>query len=90
MPNVHAIDKVCVSTWVPRTLHRQLVKLAAERKMKLSELIEHIYTQETKDVELTAKDYRAIAEAIEAAEQGRDMRVGKKRSRGEDEEKVSG
>lgn len=90
MPNKHAIDKVCVSAWVPRTLHRQLVKLATERKMKLAELVEYIYTQETKDVELTSQDYHAIAEAIAAAEQGRDLRVGKKRSRGEDEEEVRG
>jgi hypothetical protein len=68
MPNQHAADKICVSTYVPRTLHRQLQVAAKKRGFEtLTDFIEHIYTYATKDVELTPTDYREIARATEAA-----------------------
>src|SRR5919109_5109619 len=67
MPNQHSADKVGVSAYVPRTVARRLEKLAKQRNMIKSALLEYLYTEATRDIELTPDDYRQIARETEAA-----------------------
>jgi hypothetical protein len=75
MPNQHAIDKVCIGTWVPRTLRQRLLKKAKEAQMRIGPYLEHLYTDATRDIELTPEDYREIAKQIEEAQRGVDRRT---------------
>src|SRR5262245_60348741 len=79
MPNQHSPDKICVSAWVPRTVHRRLVKKAKVRRMTLTEFVEHLYNNATKDIELIPQDYRDIAKETERARErsGGDGRSGR-------------
>lgn len=74
MPNQHAADKVCIGTWVPRTTRRRLVKKAKAENKKLGNLLEDLYNDATRDIELTPEDYREIAKEIEDAQRGVDRR----------------
>jgi len=67
MPNQHAPDKICVSAWVPRTVHLRLVKASKRGGMSVTEYVEHLYNNATKEIELTPEDYRKIALATEQA-----------------------
>jgi hypothetical protein len=76
MPSVHAPDKTCVATWIPRTLERKLKKRANERKFEFfSGYIEHLFTTATNDVELTPEDYHQIARETEQARKKIDRRM---------------
>lgn len=67
MPNQHSPDKICLSAWIERDLHRRVLKAAKAKGMTLTEYAEHLYAKATRDIELTAEDYREIAEAIDRA-----------------------
>jgi hypothetical protein len=75
MPNQHSPDKICISAWVGRPLHRRLTKAAKARKMTLTDYAEHLYAQATREIELTAEDFRQIAEAVERAKRKSSARV---------------
>jgi len=76
MPNKHAADKICVGVWIPRTLRQRLIRAASDgdRNLTLTQIIEIAYLNETRDIELTAEDYRQIALETEAAQRGVDRR----------------
>ena len=74
MPNKHAADKICVGVWIPRTLRQRLIRAASDRNLTLTQIIELAYLNETRDIELTAEDYRQIALETEAAQRGVDRR----------------
>jgi hypothetical protein len=75
MPNQHSPDKICISAWVNRAMHRRLMKAAKARKMTFTDYAEHLYAQATRDIELTPEDFRQIAEAVERAKRKGSTRV---------------
>jgi hypothetical protein len=81
MPNQRSADKVCVSAYVPRTTQRRLKKLADKRGQSLTELVESLYIEATREIELTPEDYRQIANEVEQAARGTDQRVGRSRNK---------
>lgn len=81
MANQRSADKVCVSAYVPRTTARRLKKLAEKREQSLTELVEALYIEATRDIELTPEDYRQIANEVEAARRGTNPRLGGSRNK---------
>lgn len=67
MPNQPSPDKEVLSFQVPRALKSRICKLAKRRGEPMSQTIVAILTHATKDITLSAEDYRAIAEAVERA-----------------------
>lgn len=86
MPSQHAPDKICVSAWVPRTLQKRLSNKAKKEKKTLTELVEDLYNDATRDIELTPDDYIEIAKETEAARKRIDRRTRSKRAPHEAEE----
>jgi len=79
MPNQHSVDKVGVSVWIERPLYERLVKDQKRRGFKtLTKYIESRYVEATKDIELTAADYKKIAEDTERARKRIDLRKKRK------------
>ena len=69
MANQRAADKTILTVWLPRTLFARLQKAAAKRSETLTQLVTDLITHATEDVELTAEDYRRIADDTEKAAQ---------------------
>lgn len=69
MSNNHSPDKESLSVRVPRELHRALEIAADVEKKTLSDFIREKLQHATKDIELTAEDYRKIADDIDRAMQ---------------------
>lgn len=74
MPGIHSIDKVCISAWIDRELHRAFSKLAKARKESISDALVGVLQKATKHVELNADDYAQIAADMRAKEARQDRR----------------
>lgn len=61
MPNQPKPDSTSLGIRLPRILKRRLSRLAAQKRISLSELINEILTLATLDIELTPEDYEEIA-----------------------------
>lgn len=74
MPNAHAADKESLSFYIPRTLAVRIKKAAKARGETMTEFLTNLFTNATNHIELTAEDYRAIAQATELAAKKRERR----------------
>lgn len=75
MPGQHSPDKISVGLWISRAIHARLVKEAKSRKFgTISDFLEYLFVQATKNVELDENDYRKIADDTERARRGEKKR----------------
>lgn len=65
MPNSPDINKTQLVVRLERGLKRQLEKEAADLKITPTALVNRVLMEELAHIELTAEDYRAIADEIE-------------------------
>lgn len=71
VPNQPSPDKTQLCLRLPRALKARLEKLSRQRGVSVTELVEWLLQKQTKNVELSADDYRKIADDIEKAKRGR-------------------
>jgi uncharacterized membrane protein len=74
MPNSPDINKTQLVVRLERGLKLQLEKEATEQQMTTTKLVNRILHEELSHVELTAEDYRKIADEIEKDKRRRKLR----------------
>lgn len=74
MPNQPDINKTQLVVRIERALKLQVEKEAAQNKITPTKLVNRILMEELSNVELTADDYRKIADEIERDKRRRKFR----------------
>lgn len=81
MPNSPDINKTQLVVRLERALKHQIEKEAKTQKITPTGLVNRILMEELQHVELTAEDYRTIADEIEAQQNKKKTKHGKNSNR---------
>lgn len=71
MPGQRHPDKTTLSVYLPRTLMQRLRRLASSRRQTVTQVIENLVTDQTREVVLLPGDYEQIAKETRRALAGR-------------------
>lgn len=69
MPNKPDPDKTFLGVRIPRPLYVRLRKIAAQKKMTMTEYVLELLGRETRHITLTSEDYEKIAKETRRAEE---------------------
>jgi predicted transcriptional regulator len=71
MPGQRHPDKTTLSVYLPRTLMQRLRRLASDRRQSVTQVIENMVTDQTREVVLLPEDYEIIAAETRLAQGSR-------------------